>query len=164
MTVGTATSYTATANTDVVIITHGDAAGMNFSSYNGENIEYTPAQFFAWLDAYTAAPQIKLTLVACGGAMFAWRLMEHERRERRLMPFAADQTVFVKDPNPAEEDQVTLVENTAGNDVESYAHPGAAVQPAQRSAHRWRRGCEAMRWRRWRRKKSRWTLPNFCRC
>ena len=133
-----------------MIITHGCPDGASILwPYNGVNIRYTTEQFLDWLYAYTTAPQITLTLVACGGAVFAWRLMEEETG-RRVLPFADDQTVFVKDPNSAYEDEVLLVEN-GRYDVESDAHPETAVQPAQRSAPQMAKRMRVKQRRRWRR-------------
>ena len=94
------TGYARTDKAHVLIITHGAPSGAEFLwPWNGENIKYSVGDFYEWLDAYTTAEQVRLTLIACGGALFAWRLMEHQYAMRSQVEVAKGQQVNVLDPN-----------------------------------------------------------------
>lgn len=107
------TSYQPTSETDIVIITHGCPGGASILwptvDDNGEpdNPEVSPTQLLAFLDAYTPGNQIRLRLIACGGALFAWTLMEEQHR-RRLLAFEANEEYLIRDTG----EKVTLVAKT----------------------------------------------------
>ena len=119
--------------------------------------------FYEWLDAYTTAEQVRLTLIACGGALFAWRLMEHQYAMRSQVEVAKGQQVNVLDPNGDylaevvnKVDGVTLGETGAdavtqwqvrreGGTEEVLVWPEVNLVLPPPSFWKWRRGAAA-RW------------------